>query len=616
MVEKRKYSMEMLLAVLLVLSPLIGGCLTRRPVLVTLVEVLSLGVAGMSVELMSWSGYSWTRSSLSVLLILARVASILIYVAYGSQRRIQSWSTRLVGVTTLAIIPAVFLLRIWMTRPELSTSQNGVLVDLGYFLSGEDNAKWLNMFSQISQGNHVRTSGVGGVLVVTATCFWTIAKFVSTVLSLPYNQQSLTLNGLYTMQMGLVLLSPFALIPLVSNRDSSSGRFQLMSAVVTSWLLLSFVDSPRPIGHLSVQVVVVLGVLGIGAVVSSSTSNIERSLGWLVLSYASTVWLGLRLLPVVISVLMTLFSIRNYERSRKSRLIFMLLTLGYLSPIGTVWETVSYTHRTSNTLDELFAATGGLIGVATTTTMIFGVVLLLGILGLARNPVNMQIQRTTEIVLVFLTYAFLVAMNDLLRTGKVNYGSLKLWYMVVAILTCVFLPFAIGYVKSSVQPNVRLVVISTVGLATFMIMTIDGVFSRSIGDLNGKVWDGAVQADDGSYRNFVRTNTHMPQVLTEIPIGCVQFAQDGTLLTSGETYTCTRMLAAFAGLEEYSDPLNLWQLQQFRDTTLSPAENWSKGRKYLTELPEFVRSRDLIVLDAGNHVVRQITIDELLSKYP
>lgn len=608
--------MEMLLAVLLVMSPLIGICLTRRPVMVALVEVVSLGISGMSVELMNWGGYTWSRASISVLLIFSRIMSILIYAALCGQRRNHSPSTALAGLFSLAIFPAVFLLRAWMTRPELSTSQSGVLVDLGYFLSGEDNAKWLNTFSQISQSGHIRVSGVGGVFVVAAMCFWLLAKLGSGVLSLPYNQQSLTLNGLYTMQVGLVLLSPFALLPLITQRSTSKGRSRLVAALVTSWLLLSFVDSPRPIGHLSVQLVVVLGVLGIGAVVSTSTSTMEKSLGWLTLSLASTVWLGLRLLPLVIFVFMMFSWRRNFGGTRRSQVAFALLTVGFLSPIGTVWETVSYTHRTASTLDELFAATGGFIGVATTTTVIFGIVLLAGILELSRTAVDMQIRWTTEIVLLTISYAFVVAINDLLRTGKVNYGSFKLWYMVVAILMCVFLPFAVSYVRFAAPANVRHVVLPVVGLAMLMTMTIDGVFSRSVGDLNGKIWDGAVQASDRTYRDFVRTNIHMPQPLSELPIGCVQFAQDGTLLTSGETYTCTRILAAFSGQEENADPLNLWQLQQYRDTTLSPADIWSKGRGYLLRLPEHIRAMSLIVLDAGNHVVSQITIDDLLSKYP
>lgn len=607
--------MEMALVLLVVFVSLFGAVMTHRLQFVLLVQTISLCTAGMALELLAWTGVTWTRPSIICVTMATQVSLAPIYLLNRTaNRKGSSWSAR-ITILSLAALPISVAVRYWISRPAMNTTQKGVFVDLAYFIGGEDNAKWLNTFSQLTQGGSVRVAGVGGVLVVVSTISWSLTRSLTFLFSSPWNEQSITLNALFVMGCGAVLLSPLAFLPFAESSLVKSRRYPIF-VIGSAGLLYSFVASPRTLGHVTVQLVVLLMAIGLCSVVAESSTAFEVVLGWVVVSMSSSIWLGLRFFPVVVIGLAARWWIKQSTVVSPTKRQSVVGTALLLSPLPSVIQTATYLRRTPSTLTELFSATGGLVAVTTTTAILASIIVAVGIASLVKLASGQDRTVRTWLPFALLFYMLFISIDDLWETGKINYGTQKLWFIIVAVMISAFLIPCFTFVEHVLSEQLRGTVLLSIGILIALALVLDGVPSRAISDVNQAIWSGATSPVDQSYRSFVRTNTLMTQDLDQLPIGCVQFAQDGTMLTSSETYSCTRLLAAFAGLEEYSDSLNLWHLQQFRDPSLGPGEVWSKSRPLLAQLPSSIQNRILIVLDQDGHVKNQITIEELLSSYP
>lgn len=609
--------MEVAVAATLIAMPFLGWWLTRRATYVLLCGILGVALTGLIVEVTDAMGVDWTRSSLTGAVIASQIGLAVHFVLTRDVGRSRSSDSLVHSIGLPLFLCILLIIRLWTTHPKFSANQSGVIIDLSFFTSGEDNAKWLNVLSRMTQGEHISVSGVGGLFVVLSTISWIVARALISVFSLSWNEQSLTLNALFFLSLGPIVLSPFALVPMLESRPDEKKWYPRVLVSLPSMIVLAaMVANVRPLGHVSTEIVIVVLTFGMTTVASDRTSNGEALMGYLLVGLGSTVWLGLRFVPILILLLLLAIWYTFGAQLRIPREHALAGFAVLLVALYPAWTTFRYARSTTSTLGDLFAASGALVTVATSTTLLALGVTIVGLLGVADSSSDDETRFRNLLPASLLAYTLFILWNDVARTTKINYGSLKLWYIVVAILLASYLTPCLLFVGRRASRFGVGHTMGSVAVGILLIVSLEGVLTRPISDLNSGIWAGASTSAEGTYLNFVRTTTDRPQDLDGIPVGCVQYAKDGTMLTSTDTYVCTRVLSSFAGLEDEANPLQLWQLVQFRDTALNPAQIWAKSRPWLDGLPEAMRARALILFDETGRAKGTVSIDELLRSFP
>lgn len=608
--------MEVAVAATFLGLPFFGWWCTRRATYVLLCGVLWVGLTGMVVEVSDGLGVAWTRNSLVWVVLASQICfgAQMVLARDVNRAKTHRWVIGTVG--PLLLVCFALIVRIWVTHPKLSSGQSGVIVDLSYFTSGEDNAKWLEVLSHITQGDRITVGGVGGIIVVLSSMSWILMKAITGLLSLPWNEQSITLNSLFLLSVGPLVLSPLALVPLLESRDRESQYIRVICAAPAVLALWAMVANVRPLGHVTTEIVIVVLAFSVAVVGSEGTTTDEALMGVVLVGLGSTVWLGLRFVPLL---MLALVMVALYNRGSQLKIKRQQALAGCVvlaTALYPAWTTYKYTKSSPSTLNNLFGAGGAVVSVTVTTTILALGATVMGMTSLAESTPIAESRFRNLLPTALLSYSLFVVWSDMVRTGKINYGSLKLWYIVASVLLVAYLPsFLLLVHRRTSQNGVSYTAVGLV-VSLLLIVSIDGVLTRSLSDLNTGIWNGATSPVDRTYLSAVGTYTESPQDLGEIPVGCVQYALDGTMLTSTQTYLCTRFLSSLAGLEVEAGPVVEWQLQQFQVPTLNPAQIWAKARPSLDGLPSDVKSRQLILFDDTGRVKGRVTIAELVQSFP
>ena len=349
-----------------------------------------------------------------------------------------------------------------------------------------------------------------------------------------------------------------------------------------------------------------LFAMSLSVIAASDALLSEVNLAWLLLSFGSTVWLGLHFFSLVVLagatglVLIHQFSLVN--RQRVQWLWFLALFL----PMSVVWGTYRYTHITPVYLTSLFNAPGAVDAASFWQGAVAVIVFVLGLCLWNLSDDTWPAMDRTLPPLMVVGYFLLVAINDQWRTSKLNYGSTKLWFIVSVVLVTAYLVPAVQTISETLQRPLMGIRVATVCLAVVTVFILDGTFGPLMNNLRSEIWSGYASAQDHSFRDFVRTTTAMPQDLNQGPIGCVLKKSDGTLGINTETYSCTRFLVSLAGIETECNRVIEWQLG------VTPGDLKST---LMTVQPR-VRSRLFIQLNEQNLVTGQLTLDEIIQRLP
>jgi len=76
-------------------------------------------------------------------------------------------------------------------------------------------------------------------------------------------------------------------------------------------------------------------------------------------------------------------------------------------------------------------------------------------------------------------------------------------------------------------------------------------------------------------------------------------------------YSCTRQLAGLSGVDSATQPVVDWLRKEWLNNTAS----WEQEYVGLTQLPDFVLDRPVILLDEGSNVTGIETMRALLERY-
>lgn len=598
--------MDIAILVGLVVVPIAELSWTRRPTTVLLNLVVWLGLTGAAVQTLSLMGVEWNRVSLTWASLVGQICS-LVTCRVGLSSSRENWKRlEVAGFGLVVLLVLVLTTRVVAIRPVGGGQSSGILVDLPHFMSGEDNAKWLNTFAQLTRNSPVEIGGVGGLFVIFATLAWNITRAFTRLLGVDWNQQSITLNAQFVLTVATSLISPMALIPHFGGVDRRKLIFTMPPVIAAAAFLVAFSFRIQNYGHLSEQLAIVVLVLSLSTMASKEANPAELLYSWMLVALGATLWLGLHFFVFVVILLAVVALARQRSTWDIRRPEAALASFGFGMAAVIAWQSYRYVNHSSGYLTALFAAPGGVESPTQLQWIIAIGALTLGHLWITDECPAVQQKLRTPVAAALLFYLALVMLNDLWRTDNINYGTKKLSYICVSVFLCSFLvPAASRILRSGpVHGKTLLSVMLSVGLV--LLLTVDGGSSAAISQLKSGIWSGALTAQDHSFRDFARTNTAMPQDLDQTPIGCVAVGAEGRYVTTQETYLCTRFFISLAGEESGGQKIIEWQLNQSAEI--------SKAQLSLVE--SRLRSRFLMVLDDKSFVIRQVSLDEVIAAAP
>jgi hypothetical protein len=154
------------------------------------------------------------------------------------------------------------------------------------------------------------------------------------------------------------------------------------------------------------------------------------------------------------------------------------------------------------------------------------------------------------------------------------------------------------------------------------LLTVDSLLVRSIAAARPEQWSPPIPFDNAqSYWWPADVNGTGTQPIAENPVGCVYLPQgaaapsailDSQLSDPQRVYACTRLLAGLAASDTGAQPLVDWLRREW----LTNTRQWADVHGYLSQMPESVRQKPMILLDDGSNVIGLETVDSLLARYP
>ena len=218
---------------------------------------------------------------------------------------------------------------------------------------------------------------------------------------------------------------------------------------------------------------------------------------------------------------------------------------------------------------------------------------------------------------------FAVTLNvlDQWATGSApHYGSYKFTFLVAIVVSAACLPVGLLLLDSRAS-RMTLARWAGVGAVVFL-LTVDSLLVRSIAAARPEQWSPPIPFDNPqSYWWPADVNGTGTQPISENPVACVYLPQgaaapsgilDSQLSDPQRVYSCTRLLAGLAASDSGAQPLVDWLRREW----LTNTRQWADVHGYLSEMPESVRQKPVILLDDGSNVIGLETVDSLLARYP
>lgn len=521
-------------------------------------------------------------------------------------QRSMSWRHQVL-VLSPALLVAVLVIS---SRIFAHGQQRFALTNLNFF-GGEDSAKWLNIVAQLVSDKSVDVGSVGGLCASYLSFVVAWVRTLSPMFGFVTTELSLLTSSTAVSELLLVILLPLGLLPMFSH---ACRRQDLLTAIpvqiVASIFLMSSSSQFLRLGQLSAQMVLLFGVVLVSRLSESdirTTQDIEPMLVALILLTGLTsIWLPLQALTAFVSIIGGVFVVMHIRTGGAlGTNAGLLIACVALVPgsILTSFDTLTYVTHSGGTLQNLFSAGGGTP--VHTTFIIFLAMVLLSLFVLIQHLDSPT--RTTPLswVLPLATVPVIaIIMADYVRTGKVNYGSQKLTFMVLTIVVGGLLgPVVLGLAKHAVETTQRSLVL-TCGAAVLLILTVDGSSLPWLEITRNSQWKSSQSVLDSGWARFTLVSNSTEQNISDLPIACgIVGKEDGGIGVDMNTYTCTRFLTAMTGLEKSAGPLVEWQLRG----------SWAESVVFLRRLPPEVQRRRIIRLDAEGRYVDVVTLGRLIE---
>ena len=531
---------------------------------------------------------------------------------------VREFGTEPTKVVKISRKPLLFLLPsvlvgtlVVVSRLMADGQKSGSLSNIN-FIRGEDDAKWLNVISQLLSGNHVVVGNVGGVCVSFLSGVVSFARTLFPLFSLSTNEVSLVIDCLIVAQFLLVLALPLVIMSVYRSEMALNEIWAILPIhTVVSLFLMSASSQFMSVGHLSAQLVLVFGLSAAVHYVSPVDDHIGQSddrktVGLVLVLGVTTSWLPLQVLSIVPSVFLGVFVTKAMITRRVSARNFHWIGASLVLTVGGLLvarNTMIYLSSNKNTITNLLSATGA-TQVHTTLVIFLAMASIVLAAVFVPRAGPQSVSSAVWLVVTIAAVLMVFVMADYVRTGKSNYGTQKLIYLTLTVIVgALLIPGVIsliGRTSSDVRTGALLAFSSALALGLVM----DGSLLPWLELVKTSQWHSTASVADSPWARFTLSTDDSELTLETIPVACaIKKADSRVPALDWTTYACTRFLTSIAGLESSAGPLVEWQLRN----------DWEKSKGYLLELPDEILDRNLIFIDESSKFVGLAPIRSILE---
>ncbi len=612
----------------------------------------SVGIFGAIISFAHDRGHLFTQVQLQWSLLVSLLAILIVSFIWPTKPVTRGFKRQFLTVWLPLLILAflLFYITTFMTEEIAFLRPVGYLIGHG---AAEDNAKWLDFAAQWAAGGPI-DQGVplGGPLQLVLTFVGTLMSAVSSALLGGVNQVAVAANTVIFGQFFLAISAPLVLAPLAEQRFNGKAipaPFIWLGGLVTTIAALVVINN----GHLTLQFAFL--AIGLWSAVYLSDLAIPRAklITSLAAAAAMTFWLPLNGLAVVILLGWLFVFARNALRNGLGQLdwigvgLWAIVTVGIFQPVVS---SLNYVFGTNILISAgisgggvvasvptpqlsvftgladsgLFSASGGtesvgpLLGILAVASVIAAGIYLRGISKKAGNDLYVRFAPIGAVTV----FALAIYVLDFWITGGgPNYGSQKFYFLVVVVATTTTLPLALMLLDPDARSKMS--ALRWMGVAgVVVLLTLDSILPRAVANTRPENWSPPIPFNNssGGYWWPAEVNGSSNQPIVSNPVACVYLPTGATapsaIVPSGlsdaqRVYACTRQLAGLSGVDTYAQPIRDWLRREWLTNT--PA--WEPVHAGLTQLPDFVLDRSVILLDEGSNVIGLESMRTLLERY-
>ena len=606
---------QFIFVVLFTLLPILSWWISRNATLVVVSIAIGFGLAGNLVQTTIALGVGWTVYGLQLLGLLVLLIIVLM-VTWLSRHEVVSPGSRrrqflVLGVPALTIGVGLIVLRL------MAPDSAGSLTAVGYLINhplAEDNAKWLNLTSQLAQGSEITFNGyAGGPLLLVMSVVASLISVLSVVMLGGVNEVAVATNTLIGTQFLLIAIIPFVFAVFAQGKFQGLAemkRFVPVAATWTAMLVLVLASAVvTSYGHLSLQFILLVLVLWAG-VFLLETPFLLRLSATLLIATSASVWLPLNVLGFVIIVVTVVVVIRR-RRVIGGLLVIVTAALSW----DAIFSSALYVFGIGATSGAVVDAGAGMEGVAATptgeigasthlfkapggteiATSVLGILAVVAVLLVAWAYLRKQDTQSWKMVIPFLpivifgAYTLVITIGDAIITGGApHYGGQKIMFAFVIMALVVTLPLALMLTESSMFLGLA------IG-AVLVLLTVDSILPRALSALSPVLWP-TVNANAPQYWAGAEVNGKADQPISNSPIACLTLPPASTVPTSlpfgQDSYACTRLLIGLNALEGKAGTLPDW----LQTDWMSNRTNWAEFYDSLVDSTKPLAARSIIVM--------------------
>ena len=637
---------DVLLLIAFVGLPIAMFVVTRSLTWVATRIAFAIGVAGNAVQSSISLGMSWNMRGLQALVLAIFVLLLaLAFVRRGSPRG--DVRRQLFVIVLPMVVLGLFLILMRLLAP----SSPGPLTGVGYFIKhtiAEDNAKWLNLSSQLASGHDlIFNDYAGGPLILVMVMMAALISVLSMLLLGGVNEVAVAVNMVIGTQFFLIALVPIAFAPFAERAVPLWPRVREVAARMVPaplvWVSMFVVVIASSIvtayGHLSLQFVLVVLVLWATVFLLGTKARQSLLLMTLVIATTASVWLPLNVIGIALIavcfvgtvirrnwiglalVVLTIFS--AWDALISSTLFLLGFNVGGAGAVtapagGSTVSTgpISPGSVQVETATELFKAAGGteivqpLVGGLALAALLFVVAWY----SKTRPIRGWRAAVPFAPIAVMVCYVLAITIGDAIITGGApHYGDHKLAFAVVIMIIGATLPIAILALEPNANGMTLLRWFAVGGVV--LLLSLDTMLPRAISALSPVLWPAIDKASPAFWQPAEVRNSPT-QTIDSLPLACV-FAPTGATAPGGQpdgqlAYSCTRLLIGLSGLEGRVGPLSQWLLNDWLGNTTS----WNNRYESLAADKWGVADRQIILMNSDKSVAGLASLQSLLDSYP
>lgn len=561
--------------------------------------LVAVGIGGVAAQVLEAA----TSVSGIVPLVVCAVVSIAFAVGLCLSKTVEpdqlmTGGSRLPFLSVVALSTLSFAM---LARAGLAyAGRTEYVVNLFPQLEREDNAKWINVVSNLQLGDTDGLHLVGGVVTIFLGAVHGFVVVILSILGRDTGTVGATALTVSIAEWALIVLSPLALSPLLRRSSPAAQRFDLSIAAVFSGVLLatgSFMAAN--FGHLTAQMVILGGTFSAALFVTAGESAARIATARLIGLLTATTWLPLHPLALLACIALAVRRVWAF-RDAEQRHSVAIYELAAVTLIGaSLIPSLRYV-ASSDLGDELAAASGATNGASQPLLILLGVLLCLAVVLLPDKSAKRDPIRVVVLTAIALAgYTFLLQVNDIRVTAGLNYGSTKFLWVMSITLSSILLVLVARSLAPPFLAHKQFGIGSAIVLLTLPLLGTTEHLTQWIRQIEPTRWSTAPEG-----RWYSPNVLPMGANIDVSPIGCVVKDDVAALQEPGrslDSYLCSRFLVSAAGLE--ADMRRFVSFSLGRDSWTTVVSD--------DALPRELANRAIIVLDQNSYVLGTATLSEL-----